>query len=69
MFSAIKTSYRSGPDGTVIANDGWYYHIKMDHLTQVILIRVHQRYKEITNIFLIYDNKNIFYIYCKYFLW
>ena len=51
MFSAIKTSYRSGPDGTVIANDGWYYHIKMDHLTQVILIRVHQRYKEITNIF------------------
>ena len=25
-----------GPDGTVISNDGWYYHIKMEYLTEVI---------------------------------
>ena len=25
-----------GPDGTVIASDGWYYHDKMLHLTNVL---------------------------------
>ena len=25
----------AGPDNTVIANDGWYYHAKMDHIVQI----------------------------------
>ena len=26
----------AGPDDTVIASDGWYYHIKMIHLNNVL---------------------------------
>jgi len=26
----------TGPDGTVTASDGWYYHVKMDHLMSVM---------------------------------
>ena len=26
----------AGPDGTVIASDGWYYHIKMIYLMEVL---------------------------------
>ena len=26
----------AGPDGTTIANDGFYYHIKMEHLMKVM---------------------------------
>ena len=32
----LQSKPRTGPDGTVIANDGWYYHIKMEYLTEVI---------------------------------
>ena len=42
----------------MIANDGWYYHIKMDHLTQVILIRVHNNKS-------LYNYTNYKYFLCK----
>ena len=31
----LPTNLGSGPDNTVIANDGWYYHVKMDHIAQI----------------------------------
>ena len=31
----LPTNLGPGPDNTVIANDGWYYHVKMDHIAQI----------------------------------
>ena len=31
----LPTNLGAGPDNTVISNDGWYYHVKMDHIARI----------------------------------